>query len=167
MNLAAMREEKAVRLNLGCGYDRKDGWTNTDREVDLNKFPYPWKDSSVDEILMRGVLDFLEFPGKVICECWRILKPNGRITISVPFFNSIAAIADVDDKHYFYGHSMDIFDGRHSGHVAFDKRVKFRITKTTYTKNPSLIFKLVPVKLCNWVFNLCLGVTWEMEAIKE
>lgn len=156
-----------MKLNLGCGTDKRDGYVNVDREVDLNKFPYPWKDNTADEILLMGVLDFLDTPSAVIGECWRILKPNGKLVIGVPFFNSIAAIADVDDKHYFYEQSMEIFDGsKRVGFFPYKTPVKFKIRKTTCLKNPSFIFRFIPISFKNWVFNLCLGITWEMEAIK-
>lgn len=83
-----------MRLNLGCGNDIRDGYTNVDfrkthpdvLEVDLSKFPWPFEDSSVDEILM---LDFLEhFPyrdtQRIILEVYRVLTPNGQVVIQVP-----------------------------------------------------------------------------------
>lgn len=83
-----------MKLNLGCGNDVKAGFTNVDfrklpgvdQVVDLSKFPWPWADGSVDEILM---LDFLEhFPyrqtGTILDECWRVLEVGGKIAVQVP-----------------------------------------------------------------------------------
>ena len=97
-----------MRLNLGCGYDVKEGYTNVDfrqihpsvSQVDLSVFPWPFEDSSADEILM---LDFLEhFPYSVtdliLLECYRILKPEGQVVIQVPDGEHLArALADVGD----------------------------------------------------------------------
>ncbi len=83
-----------MRLNLGCGEDVREGYVNVDARathpsvqiVDLSKFPWPFPDQSADEILM---LDFLEhFPYAVtqtiLLECYRILKPDGSVTVQVP-----------------------------------------------------------------------------------
>lgn len=90
-----------MKLNLGCGNDLKPGYLNVDfRDIpgavqgDLSKLPWPWKDGSVDEILM---LDFLEhFPYRktvpILQECWRILKVGGRLEIQVPDFTHCARV---------------------------------------------------------------------------
>lgn len=83
-----------MRLNLGCGDDIREGYTNVDFRqthpsvliADLSKFPWPFPDESAEEILM---LDFLEhFPysqtTQIILECHRVLGPDGKVTIQVP-----------------------------------------------------------------------------------
>jgi predicted SAM-dependent methyltransferase len=56
-----------MKLNLGCGSDYRQGYINVDRVSgvadvvhDLNVFPYPWSDNSVDEIVARHILEHLE-----------------------------------------------------------------------------------------------------------
>lgn len=83
-----------MRLNLGCGDDIREGYTNVDfrkthsivEVVDLSKFPWPFRDGTADEILM---LDFLEhFPyrdtRKILLECYRVLSLAGTVVIQVP-----------------------------------------------------------------------------------
>ena len=54
-----------LRLNLGCGEDHKPGYINVDKygnpDVlhDLEEFPWPWDDESVEEILMKHILEHL------------------------------------------------------------------------------------------------------------
>ena len=54
-----------LRLNLGCGARRIDGYINVDKfgdpdlRFDLETFPYPWQDNSVIEIEMHHVLEHL------------------------------------------------------------------------------------------------------------
>lgn len=97
-----------MRLNLGCGQDQRVGYTNVDfvqpcdQIVDLSRVPWPWADNSVEEILM---LDFLEhFPynatEKILQECWRILKPHGRLEVQVPDFDHCAMAAMQIDGSY-------------------------------------------------------------------
>ena len=56
-----------TKLNLGCGNDYMKGWTNldildvkTDVSHNLNKFPWPFKNNTFNEILMKSVLEHVE-----------------------------------------------------------------------------------------------------------
>ncbi len=85
-----------MRLNLGCGFDKRDGFVNVDTFsecdpdmiADLNTLPWPWDDDSVDEILLRHVLEHLgaEVPVflGIMKEIWRICRHGAVITITVP-----------------------------------------------------------------------------------
>lgn len=85
-----------MKLNLGCGFDKRKGWVNVDSAaacepdevVDLEQAPWPWKDGAVEEIEMRHVLEHLgattESYLALIKEMWRVCQPNAKITIVVP-----------------------------------------------------------------------------------
>ena len=55
---------------------------------DLETFPWPWADSSVDEILMRHVLEHLgattDVYFAVLQEMYRVCRHDARITVVVP-----------------------------------------------------------------------------------
>ena len=85
-----------MKLNLGCGPKRMAGWVNVDKAaafrpdqvVDLEEFPWPWPDASVDEILLNHVLEHLgqapdSFIG-VMKELWRVCKPGAPVRVHVP-----------------------------------------------------------------------------------
>ena len=56
-----------MKLNLGCGSKIYDGYVNlykydiynVDIEHVLEKIPYPFKDNSVDEIILSHVLEHI------------------------------------------------------------------------------------------------------------
>lgn len=98
-----------VFLNLGCGFKKKIGFTNVDafdicapdQLHDLNMFPYPWPDNSVDGIEMFHILEHLDDWWQVILECARILKPGGYLDIRVPDESSASALTYRDHNHVF------------------------------------------------------------------
>ena len=77
------------KINLGAGREIKDGFINHDITRldgidvvhDLNVFPWPWDDCSMDYILMQDVLEHLDDIVKPMNELHRILKPGGRVKI--------------------------------------------------------------------------------------
>ena len=85
-----------MKLNLGCGAKIKNGYVNVDKfdyyDVDkvhdLEKFPYPFDDGVVDEILLSHVLEHIgqdpDVFNKIITELYRICKNNALINIHVP-----------------------------------------------------------------------------------
>ena len=95
--MAKKKKQNAdLRLNLGCGFDKKAGWINVDKNslsepdqiVDLESTPWPWPDSSIAEIQMRHVLEHLgettESYLSIIREIWRICRPGALVRIVVP-----------------------------------------------------------------------------------
>jgi hypothetical protein len=85
-----------MKLNLGCGDKKIEGWVNVDlfpacnpdMVVNLEHFPYPWKDNSIDEILLQHVLEHLgqltDVYLKIIQELYRICKNGTIVHIQVP-----------------------------------------------------------------------------------
>ncbi len=78
-----------MKLNLGCADSHLPGFVNVDlfppadQLADLRQ-PWPWADSSVDEVLARDVFEHLPDRVFTMNELWRVLKPGGRATIEVP-----------------------------------------------------------------------------------
>ncbi len=83
-----------LKLNLGCGARPREGYVNVDKygspDVlhDLETFPWPWKDSSVREVVLTHVLEHLgektEGFLKIMQELYRIGEANAEIHIVVP-----------------------------------------------------------------------------------
>jgi hypothetical protein len=95
-----------MKLNLGCGPKRLPGWVNVDKApmfrpdelVDLETFPWPWPDSSAEEILLNHVLEHLgqspeAFIG-VMQEMWRVCRPGAQVRVHVPDPRHESFIAD-------------------------------------------------------------------------
>jgi len=81
-----------MKVNLGSGLKYLDGYVNVDMEknvkcdivCDITK-GLPFRDFSVDEILLDNVLEHLDVDlVKLIVEVKRVLKPNGLLKIISP-----------------------------------------------------------------------------------
>ena len=85
-----------MRINLGCGFDKREGYLNVDKDpscepdqiVDLDVLPWPWEDNAADEVLLKHVLEHLGADTRtyldIIKELWRIAKPSATVTVIVP-----------------------------------------------------------------------------------
>lgn len=102
------------KLNIGCEADYLPGYVNLDFDKrvkadvyhNLNKFPYPFKDSEFDEILASGVLEHIDDVLKVMKELHRITKNKGKVYIMVPHFSDPTQHAESEHKQKFSYHSF-------------------------------------------------------------
>ena len=83
-----------LKLNLGCGENKKPGFVNVDKygqpdqKVDLEVFPWPWDDSSVSEIVMNHVMEHLgqrtDVYLGIVKELYRVCCNQAKLEIAVP-----------------------------------------------------------------------------------
>jgi len=81
-----------LRLNIGCGPKLKMGWVNIDlsRQADITldlREPLPFSESSCSLIYSEHFLEHLDYPEHAISflkECYRVLEPEGLLSIGVP-----------------------------------------------------------------------------------
>ena len=105
-----------MKLNLDCGKKIFKDYVNIDfiksKGVDivwdLNKYPWPFKKDSVDEIYADNSLEHLHNFDKALKECHRILKKKGIILIKVPYFSNPGAF-NPDHKSFFSFYSLDMY----------------------------------------------------------
>lgn len=81
------------RLHIGCGANAREGWLNTDwyprsneiLHLDATK-PYPFPDETFDCVFSEHMIEHVSFPDglKMLTECFRVLKPGGKLRISTP-----------------------------------------------------------------------------------
>ena len=131
------------KLNLGCGTSimpKSEGWINVDKQkhknvdksFDFNKFPYPFKESTFEYILIDNVLEHLNEPANVIKELWRICKKrrqNSKSGPHLPYYNAYNAYSDVTHKTFFNELTfVHLLEGN------------------TYELNPNQLYKIVILK---------------------
>lgn len=92
-----------LRLHLGCGLTRHEGWLNCDYidtdyadcVFDVQK-PWPFPDNSVHEIYASHMLEHLRDHDTFFNEAWRVLHPNGTLMVRLPHGHHRAAWWDVE-----------------------------------------------------------------------
>ena len=111
-----------MKLNLGSGSKILDNYTNVDKYDyykpdivhDLEIFPYPFKDNSVDEILLSHVFEHIgqsqEIFLGIIKEFYRICRNNSMIKIIVPHPRHDDFIADPTHVRPITVQVLQLFD---------------------------------------------------------
>ncbi|MBA3047830.1 methyltransferase domain-containing protein [Patescibacteria group bacterium] len=169
------------KLNLGCGNKKIPGFAGVDfvktkaAEIvhDLNKFPYPFPDNSVDEILMDNVLEHLDDVIKVMEEVYRICKHGAIIKIFAPYYKSSGAFTDPTHKHFFTENSFQYFDENHAYH--FYAKANFKviskklIAHKKYKDARHFLRNLLPGKkiLNNFLFNIYDEIYFKLQCVKN
>jgi len=100
--------DKDLRLDLGCGNAKSDGYIGIDKEPgdqvdivhDLEQ-GIPCPNNSASEIIAHHVLEHLPDQEAIMAEIWRVLAPGGRAIITVPSTKGEGAFADPTHKTYW------------------------------------------------------------------
>lgn len=131
-----MKKKKKVILNFGCGDTYMPKAVNIDRiklpnvdsTFDFEKFPYPFADSSVDEIHLYFVLEHLTNHLRVMEELYRILKKGGKLFIRVPHGSSCyGQWGEFTHKRGYSFGSFDIFTADNKRN--YYTNIRFKILK--------------------------------------
>ena len=153
---------KMQKLNLGSGKDYREGYINidlnpniyygSDKKIrvdlihDLNVFPYPFQDNSIDEIILNSIIIYLD-ASKCLDEVYRICKDGAKVYIKVPHFSSNLSYISLETGK---GFSLLTFESKKYKKIFKTiSRKPFLNDKWTrfYEAHLSWIF---PIKECEW-----------------
>ena len=142
------------RINLGCGLKKIEGFVNVDASptvkpdqvVDLNQFPWPFKDNEFDHIVAKDILEHLGETSKdfikVISEMYRI-SHNGAIwEVESPHWRCDTAIDDPDHKRLI---TMGMFN-------LFNKRMLIEKLQSGGSDSPLAFEHDVDIEICDMQF---------------
>jgi SAM-dependent methyltransferase len=140
-----------MKLNLGScdrefpGYTSVDICPPADIIADLAR-PWPWEDSSIDEIRAYDIIEHLPNKQHTMNEAWRVLRPGGRFDIDVPTTDGRGAWQDPTHVSYWNRNSFLYYTagdahrerfGRHYGVHA-----RFKVVAEDHTRYPDQVVKL-------------------------
>src|SRR5438132_6496197 len=81
-------------LDVGCGIHKQPGAIGIDRNpasradvlADLDRFPYPFGDSSFDRLTAVHVIEHVEDVIRTMEEFHRLVRPGGTVRIETPHY---------------------------------------------------------------------------------
>ena len=159
-----------MKINLGCGKDIRRGYINidcikfkgVDRVCNLNE-RLPFKDNSVEEVVLQDIIEHIENVPKFLLNIWGICCPNAKIFIRVPHFTSRNVWSDLEHKR---GYNWDSFQ---TNKYIIDKFsvIKKRITFSKIKKMFEPVFNKIPRVYESWLrFPTAANLEVELKVIK-
>lgn len=101
----------------------------------LNSFPYPFNDSSFNQIYLDNAIEHLDDVMHVMEEVYRILKRGGIAKVIAPYFRSPRAYIDSTHRHFFTVSSFAYFDPDHIIWTLYDYSLaRFRLDKVVFNE---------------------------------
>ena len=116
-------------LDVGCGIRKAPGSIGIDRNpasradviCDLDRFPYPFADSSFDAVLAIHVIEHVADVIRAVEEFHRLAKPNGRIRIETPHYTDFSSFCDPTHRSHLNSFSFRYFGEKHGGFGYYSK----------------------------------------------
>lgn len=110
-----MSDLRPLYLNLGCGADIRDGYTNVDCYAgpgvdvvtDLNRDVWPWFEGMAHHILAKHIFEHVDDAPGFMEACWRVLRPGGTLDIITPHWKSRDAYTDPTHKRFPTEYTFD------------------------------------------------------------
>ena len=170
------------KLNLGCGKQPRESYINVDITRfpgvdivhDLNKYPWPFKDSYFEMVRAPYVVELLDDFIKAIEEIWRISKPGAKVIVLSPLFPNMRSAQDPLTKKFMTWNTFDYFDVENDG-LDYYSKAKFNILKRTiiFSRNKHLQWisffpNIFPKFYCRFLFNIFPSneIIYELDVVK-
>lgn len=91
-----------MKLDLACGQNKRPGFTGVDIAPgegvdivhDLETYPWPFKDHSVEEIHISHYAEHVKDLNAFMNEMWRVCEKDAKVSIVGPYYTSIRAWQD-------------------------------------------------------------------------
>ena len=150
-----------LTIDIGCGTDKHPDarygvdilpLPGVDFVCNLESGTLPFAESSVDVVYTRHTLEHIANLEHILREIVRIVKPGGRVNVTVPHFSNTLGYSDYTHKRFFGYYTFDYFSSERNkywGVPRYTNDIVFKITsKRLCFKNLSLLGPL-----CEWIFN--------------
>ncbi len=173
-------------LDIGCGRNKRKDAIGIDivklEGVDVVcnlEEGLPFKDSVFDLVYASHVLEHVHNFIQLMEEIWRVLKPNGKLIIDVPFFAHEHAYGNPTHIRFFTWNSFHYFTSENPENYISKARFKILKRKIIWSTSPKLYMRILN-KFFTFIVNLfpriysyyfcyilpCESLHVEMEAIK-
>ena len=110
-------------LDVGCGINKKAGAIGVDRNpasradviADLDRFPYPFRDSAFDALRAVHVIEHLSDVIRSMEEFHRLVRGGGEVLIVTPHYTDFSSFCDPTHRWHLNSFSLRYFGQDHGG----------------------------------------------------
>ncbi|MEI6843440.1 MAG: methyltransferase domain-containing protein [bacterium] len=166
-----------MKINLGSGKRRMEGYTNldilplenVDIVCDLNK-GIPLEENSVDEVFANHFLEHIKNLPYMMEEIYRVCKDGAVVDIRCPYFKSNGAFKDPTHVVFITENTFDYFNKEYTegGKLPdYGFKCNFKVEKISYIWH-SRRMKFVPFKsfLRRYVWNIAHSICFRLIVVK-
>ncbi|MDI6884698.1 MAG: methyltransferase domain-containing protein [Hadesarchaea archaeon] len=152
-----------MKLNLGCGRQKLEGFVNIDSDpklkpdivADLEKGLPMIKDNSVDFVYAHSILEHIKNLSNLMEEIYRVCKNNAVVKIVVPFYGSELAYRDPTHVRVFTEKTFEFFDKElcKKAYPWVNLKYDFKVKKIELSGGCfSFLYKYMPIKVIKHLF---------------
>lgn len=171
-------------LDVGCGLNKYPGAIGIDRIpgtaadvlCDLDRFPWPLRDASFDEVRAVHVIEHVADVIRTMEEFHRLLRPGGTVYIATPHYTDFSSFCDPTHRWHLNSFSLRYFGtdnagyGYYSGARFREKSVRVRLLSFWRLLGFEVMVNTFPRFRRFWEHYLCFVVRgkvieWKLEAI--
>ena len=110
-------------LDVGCGIHKQPGAIGLDRNpasradviADLDRFPYPFADSSFDRLTAIHVIEHVNDVIRTMEEFHRLVRSGGTVRIETPHYTDFSSFCDPTHKSHLNSFSFRYFGDDNAG----------------------------------------------------
>jgi SAM-dependent methyltransferase len=111
-------------LDVGCGLNKLPGALGIDRNprsradvlVDLDHFPYPFRDNAFDGLQAIHVIEHLSDLLRALEEFHRLVRPGGQLFLVTPHYTDFSSFCDPTHRWHLNSFSLRYFGADHGGY---------------------------------------------------
>src|SRR5271169_3782643 len=123
-------------LDVGCGINKLKGSIGIDRNpdsradviVELDRFPYPFRDSSFDALQAVHVIEHVSDVIRSMEEFHGLVRPGGEVLIVTPHYTDFSSFCDPTHRWHLNSFSLRYFGVDNAGY-GYYSAARFREVK--------------------------------------
>ena len=120
-------------LDVGCGINKFPGAIGIDHNpasradvlADLDRFPYPFRDSSFDQIRVIHVIEHVSDVIRAMEEFHRLGRAGAHVIVVTPHYTDFSSFCDPTHRHHLNSYSFRYFGDDNAGFGYYSK-ARFR-----------------------------------------
>ena len=132
-------------LDVGCGIHKQPGSIGLDRNpdsradvlADLDRFPYPFADSSFDRLTAIHVIEHVHDVIRTMEEFHRLVRAGGTVRLETPHYTDFSSFCDPTHRHHLNSFSFRYFGENHGG-FGYYTRIRFRERSVRVTSTATM-----------------------------